>query len=71
MTKVCLKAKSLQQLLRAHDAAQKLGLPCALITDEHHVLPPHFDGSPIVTALGLGPARRCDAYAVTKRLGSL
>lgn len=70
-TKVCLVASSEFRLLRAHDEALRAGLPCALIVDRHHVLPPHFDGSPIITALGLGPARKADVRAITKRFNLL
>lgn len=66
-TKVCLVAPSESRLLHAYEQALAAGLPCALITDHGHILPPHFDGSPIVTALGLGPARRDDVRAITKR----
>jgi len=66
-TKIALKAASLDHLLRAYDAAQQAGLPCALITDEHHILPPDFTGDPIITALGIGPARRAEAHPITRR----
>jgi peptidyl-tRNA hydrolase, PTH2 family len=70
-TKVCLVASSEFRLLRAYEEAQRAGLPCALIIDRHHVLPPHFDGEPIITALGIGPARRDDVRAITKRFSLL
>jgi PTH2 family peptidyl-tRNA hydrolase len=70
-TKVTLVASSEFRLLRAYQDAQKAGLPCALIIDQHHVHPPHFDGSPIITALGIGPARRADVHAITKRFSTL
>jgi PTH2 family peptidyl-tRNA hydrolase len=70
-TKVCLVASSEFRLLRAYEEAQRAGLPCALIIDQHHVLPPHFDGSPIITALGIGPARKDDVRAITKRFSLL
>jgi PTH2 family peptidyl-tRNA hydrolase len=70
-TKCVLKAKNLNQLLRAKEEAERAGLPCALITDSGHILPPHFDGNPIITALGIGPARRSDIHHITKRFSSL
>jgi PTH2 family peptidyl-tRNA hydrolase len=70
-TKVCLSANSEFRLLRAYEEAKAAGIPCALIIDQHHVLPPHFDGSPIVTALGIGPARKADVCAITKRFSVL
>lgn len=70
-TKVALAAPSLATLERAYEACLAAGIPCALIVDAHHVLPPHFDGSPIVTALGIGPARRREVHSITKRFRSL
>jgi len=66
-TKVCLEAKNQDQLLAAYQAAQEAGIPCSLIVDEHHIMPPHFDGSPIITALGIGPARKHEVKEFTKR----
>lgn len=66
-TKVCMYAKNLGQLLRAYREARALGLPCALVIDRGHVLPPHFDGQPIITALGIGPVFKDVAEPITKR----
>jgi PTH2 family peptidyl-tRNA hydrolase len=57
-TKVVLAARGLPELRHLAQGAADAGLPFALITDHGHVLPPHFDGGPVVTALGIGPARR-------------
>lgn len=65
--KVCLEAANEAAILRAYDEALRAGLPCALIIDQHHIHPPHFNGQPIITALGIGPARRADAHPITKR----
>jgi PTH2 family peptidyl-tRNA hydrolase len=70
-TNVCLKSKSLHHLMRAYEEAQSTGLPCVLITDSGHIHPPHFDGSPIITALGIGPCLRSDIHHITKRFSSL
>lgn len=70
-TKVVLGSPSLEHLLRARDEAVAMGLPCALIVDSGHIMPPHFDGSDIITALGIGPARRHEARSITKRFSSL
>lgn len=67
-SKVTLAARGLDEILRLRDACLDLGLPHALVVDSGHVLPPHFDGSPIVTALGIGPCRRERLRAMTKRL---
>jgi len=66
-TKVVLKAKNIAQLLKAYDKAQAAGVPCALIEDQGHVMPPHFNGDPIITALGIGPATRDAVSHITKR----
>jgi len=69
-TKITLKAKNLSALLKAKEEAERAGLPCALITDANHIHPPHFDGSPIITALGIGPCRRHEIHHITKRFSS-
>ena len=66
-TKVVLVARDLHKLLLIQSIVADEGLPYALITDEGHILPPHFDGSPIITALGVGPATRREV-ACLKRL---
>lgn len=66
-TKIVLEAKNLTQLLRAKEMAEQEGLPCALIVDSGHYMPPHFDGNPIITALGIGPCRREEIKEITKR----
>lgn len=66
-TNVVLRAKNLNQILLAHDKALAAGIPCSLISDQGHIMPPHFDGKPIITALGIGPATRDDIQHITKR----
>ena len=66
-TKVCMYAKNLHQLLRAYHDAKAAGLPCALVIDRNHVLPPHFDGNPIITAVGIGPVYADEVKDITKR----
>lgn len=66
-TKACMYAKNQAQLIRAYRDAQAAGLPCVLIIDRGHVLPPHFDGSPIITAVGIGPVYKEEAKDITKR----
>jgi len=66
-SKVSLYAKSTHQLLRAYNEALEAGLPCAIVVDQNHVMPPHFDGSPVVTAVGIGPCKKQDARFITKR----
>lgn len=66
-TKICMYAKNLGQLLRAYKELLAAGIPCDLIIDRGHVLPPHFDGKPIITALGIGPAYREEIAHILKR----
>lgn len=66
-SKVVLRGRNLRDLMRAMGEAQTAGLPCALVTDSTHILPPHFDGTPIVTALGVGPCTKEQARPILKR----
>jgi len=66
-TKIVMSARNLGQLIRCYREAQQLGLPCDLVVDRGHVFPPHFDGQPIITALGIGPVFRDEALAITRR----
>lgn len=68
-TKITMAAKTESQLRDAYTAAKSAGLITTLIEDEGHVLPPHFDGNPIITALGIGPCTRLQADKITKRFG--
>jgi PTH2 family peptidyl-tRNA hydrolase len=65
-TKVALRADCLEDLLIARSMADRAGIPAALITDSGHILPPSFDGAPIVTALGIGPAKRSEVRRITR-----
>jgi len=66
-SKVTLKSKNTNQLLTAYKKLIALNIPCALIVDQHHILPPHFDGSPVITALGIGPCTKEQCREVTKK----
>jgi peptidyl-tRNA hydrolase len=70
-TKVVLQAPALYELEWLHQQALDAGLPCALITDRDHILLPYFDGQPIVTALGIGPARRSQVDRFLSRLAKV
>lgn len=67
-TKVVLGAPDLDTLMFLHERAKEAGLPTTVITDSGHVMPPHFDGSPIVTAIGIGPCVRNESDPILKRL---
>ena len=64
-TKVCLGAKHLHHLLKAKEQAEAAGIPTYLVTDSG--CENFFDGKPIITALGLGPASRDSIKHITKR----
>jgi len=66
-SKVTMKAKNESQLIKAYNLALEAGLPCSIVVDREHVLPPYFDGSPIITALGIGPCTQEESRQITKR----
>lgn len=66
-SKVTLKSKNAQQLIKAYAQALELGLPCALVVDQHHVLLPHFTGKPVITGLGIGPCTKEQCRQITKK----
>lgn len=66
-TKLVMYAKNQGQLLRAYRELLELDVPCALVIDRGHVLPPHFNGQPIITALGIGPVYADRIQSITKR----
>jgi PTH2 family peptidyl-tRNA hydrolase len=66
-TKLCMYAKNERQLERAYFDALAAGLPAVLVIDRCHILPPHFDGNPVVTAVGIGPVYKDEVKSITKR----
>jgi PTH2 family peptidyl-tRNA hydrolase len=66
-TKIVLMAPGEPDLRAAYDQARERGLPCVLVADKGHVMPPAFTGAPIVTALGIGPALRRQVRDITAR----
>lgn len=67
-SKVTLYCRNEREIRELDERCKEVGIPHALFTDEGHVLLPHFDGSPVVTALGIGPLRRADARPIVKKL---
>lgn len=67
-TKLTLDGGSGDDLLRLADKLDRCGAPFALIHDQGHREPPHFDGSLILTALGAGPFPRGEEPSPLKRL---
>lgn len=67
-TQITLSAKDEAALRKAHHLAKEAGLITSLIEDEDHVIPGTlFDGSPIITALGIGPCTREQAKRITRQ----
>lgn len=66
-TKICMWAKNLGQLIRAYRDCQAANIPCEIIIDRNAIMLPHFDGNPIITALGIGPAYKDEMAHITKR----
>jgi peptidyl-tRNA hydrolase len=64
---IVLRAKNLDQMLKARDEAEAAGLPWALFSDSGHILLPHFTGDPVISALAIGPAPRPTIHPITKR----
>lgn len=67
-TKVTLHGGSEADILRFADMLADLGAPHALVYDEGHVEPPHFDGSRTLTFLGAGPFRKGEEPSFLRKL---
>ena len=66
--KICMAAKNSHLLEKAYEEAKAAGLPCALITDLAYCgLPDELLGKPIITALGIGPAKRSETDKILRR----
>lgn len=66
-SRVILRARHERQILAAYEEARSRDLPSALFYDSGHILPPHFDGNPILTGVGLGPASKAALRPVVRR----
>ena len=67
-TKIVLSVPDEAALRQLHDKAVAAGLTCVEVIESNHVMPPSFDGSPILTAIGIGPCERSAARSVMKGL---
>lgn len=67
-TKIVLSVPDERALCDLFHKAKMAKLPCAMVIESQHVMPPSFDGSPVVTAIGIGPVERERAKAITKGL---
>ncbi len=64
-TKVCLRARNLDQLLGAEFAALAAGLSVFRVIDSG--CENFFGGQPVITALGIGPATKEKIQHITKK----
>lgn len=67
-TKIVLQARDRKRLLTIQQRLEEAGLSVYRVIDQGHVLPPHFDGSPICTAIGLGPVLRSEVECIVDDL---
>jgi peptidyl-tRNA hydrolase len=67
-TKISLIGGSESDLRRLQSAVDERGIPSFLVVDQGHVEYPDFDGSPTVTALGIGPVLGRDVRRLLSRL---
>jgi len=63
-TKVCLEG-NLNRIMQAVDEAKRLGIPHFLVVDSG--CENFFGGQPIITALGIGPAKKHEIQTITRR----
>ncbi len=64
-TKVCLQTSSVEKIKEAMIKAQQDGIPHFLVIDSG--CENFHGGKPIITALGLGPARRAEINHITRK----
>jgi peptidyl-tRNA hydrolase len=64
---VVLDVPDLTDLNHLSIMARRHRLPWALFVDSGHILLPHFDGSPIPTALAIGPAEKQQIKPLVRR----
>lgn len=57
-TKIVLEARDRKHLVACQARLEADGMSVYRVVDQGHVLPPHFDASPICTAIGFGPTSR-------------
>jgi PTH2 family peptidyl-tRNA hydrolase len=67
-TKICLAGGSEDDLRALEVRLLDAGIPSYPIIDRDHVELPDFDGSPILTALGIGPLSRAQAPGALRKL---
>lgn len=66
-SKVTLQTKKENDLIKSYLQLREMNIPCSIVVDRNHIHPPHFDGSPIITALGVGPCTQEESKKVLKK----
>lgn len=67
-TKICLNGGSLFHIEKLIARLEASSIPHAVIVDSGHVELPDFDGSPVLTAVGIGPLAKEDTPNFIKKL---
>tara|TARA_B100000700_G_scaffold298745_1_gene364962 strand:- start:8438 stop:8767 length:330 start_codon:yes stop_codon:yes gene_type:complete len=67
-SKISLYIKSEKEIIELYNKLLSEDIPCSIVVDKNHVLPPHFDGSPIITALGIGPVSKKETRHLLSKL---
>lgn len=66
-SKVMLAAKKESDLIKAYIQLKELNIPCSIVVDRNHIHLPDFDGSPVITGLGVGPCTKNESKQVLKK----
>lgn len=67
-SKISLYIPSEEEIIELYNKLLAANIPCSIVVDKNHVLPPHFDGSPIITALGIGPVSKKESKHLLSKL---
>lgn len=67
-TKITLDGGCEEKMISLHDRLWTAGIPSYKIFDRGHVELPDFDGSPVLTAIGIGPLSSADAPGFLRKL---
>lgn len=59
-TNITLKTDTIEEFTHAYSECIGSKCPLVIVEDSGHIHPPDFDGSPIVTAFGIGPIRKSE-----------
>lgn len=66
-SKVVLAAKKESDILHVYLQLKELNIPCSVVIDRNHIFPPDFDGTPIITGIGIGPCTKGQVRHILKK----